>query len=118
MWKFTRRSTQYTKVMRVMGIPSNKEKMFYLENDVGNDLEDTEVTHLEDKDKEEDCSRTILSNKVIKVIKVIKLIQVINKVTRGIHKDGINNVEISEVSQTLEEAITNLVTRWILVIMS
>jgi len=99
-----------------MGTPSNTQMRFYLDNDVGNSLEDAEDFSLEDK--EEDFSRTILSSKVIKVIKVIKLIQVINKVTRGIHKDGINNVEISEVSQTLEEAITNLVTRWILVIMS
>ena len=103
--------------MRVMGTPSNTQMRFYLENDVGNSLEDAEVFSPEDKDKEEDGSRTILNNNKVMVIKVIKLI-LSNKVTRGIHKDGINNVEISEVSQTLEEAITNLVTRWILVIMS
>ena len=91
--------------------------MFCMEN---NGLEDTEVTRQEDR--EGDFNRINLNNnkviKVIRVIKDIKVIQTISKVTRGIHKEEINNMEISEVSQTLEADITDLVTRWILVIMS
>ncbi len=116
MQKFTRRSTQFTKVMRVMGNPSNTQMMFFMENNEGNSLEDTEDIRLEDREK--DFNKIILSSKVIKdikvskVIKVTKVIQTNNKVTRGIHKEEINNVEISEVKETLE-ASTNLVTRWI-----
>jgi len=112
---------QYTKGMRVMRTPSSTQKKFYLENDVGNSLEDAEVISPEDKDHEEDGSRTILNNKVMvtKLIlssKVIKLIPS-SKVTRGTHKDGINNEETFEVNQTLEEDTTDLGTRWTLVIM-
>ena len=111
---------QYTKVMRVMRTPSSTQMKFYLENDVGNSLEDAEV--ISPEDQEEDGSRIILNNNKVMdnnkvmVIKVIKHI-LSSKVTRGIHKDGINNVETSKVSQTLEEAITDLGTHWTLVIM-
>ena len=102
--------------MRVMGTPSNTQMRFYLENDVGNSLEDAEVISPEDKDQEEDGSRIILNNNKVMVIKVIKHI-LSSKVTRGIHKDGINNEETSEVNQTLEEDTTDLGTPWTLVIM-
>ena len=98
--------------------PSNTQMMFFMEKNEGNGLEDTEVIHQEDR--EGDSNRIILSDKVtkaIKVIKEIKVIQTINKVTREIHKEEINNVEIFEVSQILE-ATTDLVTRWIPVIIS
>ena len=106
---------QYTKGMRVMRTPSSTQMKFYLENDVGNSLEDAEVISPEDKDQEEDGSRIILNNKVM-VIKATKHI-LSSKVTRGTHKDGINNEETSEVNQTLEEDITDLGTHWTIVIM-
>ncbi len=111
MQKFTRKSTQFTKVMRVMETPSNTQMMFYTGNSADNSLEDTEDTHQEDR--EEDS----LNNKDLKVsreIKVTKVILISNKVTKGIHKD---NVETSEVKAT-SEASTDLVTHWILAIMS
>ena len=98
--------------MRVMRRPSSTQKKFYLENDVGNSSEDAEVTSPEDKDHEEDGSRTILNNKVM-VTKVTKHI-LSNKVTRGIN----NNEETFEVKQTLEEDLTedtiDLETHWTL----
>ena len=107
---------------------SNTTQMkFFMENNEDNVLEDNkEVIHHEDREedflsskviKDIKVSREIKVTKVIKVIKDIKAIQTINKVTRGTHKEGINNVEIFEVNQILE-ATTNLVTRWIHVIMS
>jgi len=95
-----------------MKIPNSTQKKFYLENDVGNSLEDAEVTSPEAKDHEEDGSRTILNNKVM-VIKATRHI-LSNKVTRGIN----NNKETSEVKQTLEEDLTedtiDLETHWTL----
>jgi len=112
MQKFTRKSTQSKKVMRVMGKTSNTQMMFYTGNSADNSLEDTEDTHQEDR--EEDS----LNNKDFKVTKVIlinnRVILINNKVTRGIHKD---NVETSEVKAT-SEALTDLVTHWIHAIMS
>jgi len=102
-----------------MKIPSSTQKKFYLENDVGNSLEDVEVTSPEDKDHEEDGSRTIPSNKVM-VTKTTKHIPS-SKVTRGTNKDGTNHEETSEVKQTLEEDLTedttDLGTHWTLAIM-
>jgi hypothetical protein len=115
IWKFIKRSTQFTKVMRVMMKPRNTQMMFFMENNEGNGLEDTEVIH--QGDREGDSNRIILSNKVTKVIKETKGIQTINKVTRETHKEETNNGEIFEVSQILE-ATTDLVTRWIPVIIS
>jgi len=91
---------KYTKGTRVMKIPNSTQKKFYLENDVGNSLEDAEVISPEAKDHEEDGSRTILNNNFIlnnkvMVTKVIKHI-LSNKVTRGIN----NSEEVSEVKQT------------------
>ena len=102
------------KVMRVMGNPSNTQMMFFMVNNKGNSLEDTEDTHQEDR--EEDS----LSNKDFKFTKVTRVnnrviqtnSKVINKVTRGTRRD---NVGTLEVKATLEE-ILDLVTRWILVI--
>ena len=93
------------------------QMMFFMENNEDNVLEDNkEVIHQEDK--EGDFNQTTLNNKVIKDIKVIKVIKVINKVTRGTPKEETNTEEIFEVNPTLEVIRTNLVTRWILVIMS
>ncbi len=100
-----------------MGTPSNTQMMFFMVNNEDNSLEDTEDTHLEDREEDFLSNKVIKDIKVSREIKVTRVILTTNKVTRGIHKGEINNVEISEVKETLE-ASTNLVTRWIHVTMS
>jgi len=115
IWKFIKRSTQFTKVMMMPSL-NNTQMMFFMENNKGNGLEDKEVIHQEDR--EGDFNRTTLSSKVIKVIRGTKVIKVINKVTRDTLKEEINNEGIFEVNKILEVIRTDLGTHWIPVIIS
>ncbi len=113
MQKFTRKSTQFTKVMRVMGKTSNTQIMFYTGNSADNSLEDTEDTHLEDREEDFPSSKVIKDFKVSREIKVTKVILTTNKVTRGTHKDNVETLEVKATSETTSD----LGTHWILVIM-